>query len=164
MCGIIVESKSEKWKVGERVISIFNQTHLRGQVKGVHMLSGLGLPLEGVLQEYRVFGEEGLVRTPGYLGDGEACTLPIAGLTAWMAVNGMRPLGQPGGKGESVLIQGTGGVAVSGLQIAHASGAEGMLLFFALISKKLTLVGQLSSPPLPTRSSNWPRSWAQTKP
>ncbi|CZR59014.1 related to NADPH quinone oxidoreductase homolog PIG3 [Phialocephala subalpina] len=41
-----------------------------------------------------------------------------------MAINGMRPLGQPGGKGEKVLIQGTGGVAVSGLQIAHASGAE----------------------------------------
>ena len=54
-----------------------------------------------------------------------AATLPIVDLTAWMAINGMRPLGQVGGKGESVLIQRTGGVA-SGLQIAHASGAEGI--------------------------------------
>ncbi|QSZ37828.1 hypothetical protein DSL72_008928 [Monilinia vaccinii-corymbosi] len=36
----------------------------------------------------------------------------------------MRPLGQPAGKGESVLIQGTGGVSISGLQIAKASGME----------------------------------------
>ncbi|KAG9239349.1 hypothetical protein BJ875DRAFT_448489 [Amylocarpus encephaloides] len=35
-----------------------------------------------------------------------ACTLPIAGVTAWMALNEMRPLGK---KGEGVLRQGTGG-------------------------------------------------------
>jgi NADPH:quinone reductase-like Zn-dependent oxidoreductase len=91
------------------------------------MKHGLGLPLPGVLAEYRVFPEYGLVKAPAYLSDEEAATLPIAGLTAWMAINGMRPLGQPGGEGETVLIQGTGGVAVSGLQIAVASGAEGMI-------------------------------------
>lgn len=90
------------------------------------MKSGLGLPLPGVLAEHRVFDAEGLVEKPAYLTAEEACTLPIAGLTAWMAMNGMRILGQPGGKGETVLIQGTGGVAVSGLQIAKASGAEGI--------------------------------------
>ena len=126
MCGTVVTSHSPRWKVGDRVVSIFNQTHLKGQVKAVHMKSGLGLPLPGVLAEYRVFDAEGLVRKPEYLTDEEAATLPIAALTAWMAMNGMRPLGQPGGKGETVLIQGTGGVAVSGLQIAKASGAEGV--------------------------------------
>lgn len=124
MSGTIVVSNSPKWKVGDKVLSIFNQTHIKGQVKAKDMKSGLGLPLQGVLAEYRVFGEEGLVRKPGYLGDEEAATLPIAAMTAWMAVNGMRPLGSPGGKGEKVLIQGTGGVAVSGLQIAKASGSE----------------------------------------
>lgn len=44
-----------------------------------------------------------------------------------MAINGMRPLGAPGGKGETVLVQGTGGVAINGLQIAKASGAEGII-------------------------------------
>jgi NADPH:quinone reductase-like Zn-dependent oxidoreductase len=54
------------------------------------MKSGLGLPLPGVLAEYRVFPDYGLVRKPEYLSDEEAATLPIAGLTAWMAINGMR--------------------------------------------------------------------------
>lgn len=124
MSGTIITSNSDRWKEGDQVLSIFNQTHLKGQVKAEHMKHGLGLPLQGVLAEYRVFNAEALVKKPSYLGDGEAATLPIAGLTAWMAVNGMRPLGEAGGKGEKVLIQGTGGVAVSGLQIAKASGAE----------------------------------------
>lgn len=125
ICGTIVTSKSESWKEGDRVLSIFNQTHLKCQVKAENMKSGLGLPLPGCLTEYRVFPEYGLVKAPSYLSDEEAATLPIAGVTAWMAMNGMRPLGQPGGKGETVLIQGTGGVAINGLQIAKASGAEG---------------------------------------
>lgn len=100
------------------------------------MASGLGLPLPGVLCEYRVFPEEGLVRKPSYLSDEEAATLPIAGCTAWMAINGFRPLGKPlGGEGveesrkEVVLIQGTGGVAIMGLLIAKAAGATGMSFY-----------------------------------
>ncbi|KAI7053192.1 NAD(P)-binding protein, partial [Hortaea werneckii] len=65
-----------------------------------------------------------------YLTDEEAATLPIASVTAWMAINGMRPMGQPannkhqGGVNETVLLQGTGGVATAGLQIAHAAGLK----------------------------------------
>jgi NADPH:quinone reductase-like Zn-dependent oxidoreductase len=126
MCGTIISSNSPVWKEGDEVLSIFNQTHQKGQVKAQHMKSGLGLPLPGVLAEYRVFPEYGLVRKPAYLSDEQACTLPIAGVTAWMAINGMRPLGEAGGRGETVLIQGTGGVAASGLLIAKASDAEGL--------------------------------------
>lgn len=125
MCGTIVLSNSQSWAVGDRVLSIFTQTHLTGQIKAENMNSGLGLPLQGVLAEYRVFPDYGLVKAPGYLAAEEASTLPIAGLTAWMAINGMRPLGTSGGSGEKILIQGTGGVAINGLQIAKASGAEG---------------------------------------
>jgi NADPH:quinone reductase-like Zn-dependent oxidoreductase len=125
MCGTIVSSNSSLWKPGDRVLSIFNQTHLKGQLKAHHMKSGLGLPTPGVLTQYRTFPEYGIVKAPSYLPDVEAATLPVASLTAWMAINGMRPLGQAGGKGETVLIQGTGGVSIAGLQIAKASGAEG---------------------------------------
>jgi NADPH:quinone reductase-like Zn-dependent oxidoreductase len=59
------------------------------------------------------------------LSDDEACTLQIAGTTAWMAVNGTRPLGSPGGQGEVILVQGTGGVSINALLVAKASGAEG---------------------------------------
>ncbi|EKG18125.1 Alcohol dehydrogenase superfamily zinc-containing [Macrophomina phaseolina MS6] len=130
MCGVITavgeggSSATVPWKVGDRVVSIFNQTHLTGQVKAHHMASGLGLPLDGVLQTHRVFPSYGLVRAPEYMTDEEASCLPIAAVTAWMSINGMRPLGQPGGEGEVVLLQGTGGVSISGLQIAKASGAK----------------------------------------
>lgn len=137
MCGTVVavgESSGDGiWKVGDRVLSTFNQGHLSGQIDAAGMATGLGLPLEGVLQTYRVFPVTGLVRAPSYLTDEEAACLPIAAVTAWMAINQFRPLGQPGGKGETVLLQGTGGVSISGLQIAHAAGAKSMFPFFFLV-------------------------------
>jgi NADPH:quinone reductase-like Zn-dependent oxidoreductase len=51
----------------------------------------------GVLCEFRIFKDSAVIQTPDYLSDDEACALGGAGTTAWMAVNGMRPLGQPGG-------------------------------------------------------------------
>ncbi|KAK2611633.1 hypothetical protein N8I77_004964 [Diaporthe amygdali] len=125
MCAEVVTVGSDvsSWKTGDRVMGTFCQDHLTGQIKSHHMGSGLGLPLEGVLQDYRVFPEQGLVKTPDYLTDEEASCLPVAAVTAWMSINGFRPLGQSGGKGQVVLVQGTGGVSISGLQIAKASGA-----------------------------------------
>jgi NADPH:quinone reductase-like Zn-dependent oxidoreductase len=129
ICGEIVslgsETNARGFHIGDRVLSIFNQTHLDGQIQAEDMTSGLGKPLPGVLCEYRCFPVSGLVTAPDYLSDVQASTLPIAGVTAWMAINGMRQLGQWGGKGEVVLIQGTGGVAINGLLIAKAAGATG---------------------------------------
>lgn len=130
MCGEIVAvgPNVTAWKNGDRVLSTFIPSHQTGQIKAHDMAFGMGLPLEGVLQDYRVFPATGIVRAPDYLSDEEASCLPIAAVTAWMAINGMRPLGQSGGKGESVLVQGTGGVSISGLQIAKASGATSKYL------------------------------------
>ncbi|VUC25135.1 unnamed protein product [Clonostachys rosea] len=138
MAGEIVASKSPRWKkTGARVLSIFNQTHLTGQIKESDLVSGLGFPLPGVLVQYRVFPDYALVPIPDYLSDEEACTLPIAAVTAWTSINGFRPLGQyldltsddsqpkdqPKDKKVPVLLaQGTGGVSVAALQIAHAAG------------------------------------------
>lgn len=135
MAGTIAASRSPRWKVGDRVASIFNQDHLSGQVRETDLASGLGLPLPGVLAEYRVFPERGLVGIPDYLKDEEACCLPIAAVTAWMSINGFQPLGehldfsgddnkaQPPG----ILLQGTGGVAIAGLQIAKAAGFKAVV-------------------------------------
>ena len=73
-----------------------------------------------------------MLPTPGYLTDDEACTLNVAGVTAWMAINGTRPIGVPGGKGEAILLQGTGGVSINGLLIAKAAGAECTFHFLPL--------------------------------
>lgn len=128
MCGVVeaVGEGVSAWKTGDRVLSIFNQGHQTGQIREAHMSTGLGLPLEGVLQTHRVFPATGLVAAPGHLTDDEAACLPIAAVTAWMSINQFRPLGQPGGRGEVVVLQGTGGVSISGLQIAHAAGATSM--------------------------------------
>ena len=115
---------SSPWKEGQRVTAIFNQTHLTGQLKEKDMAFGLGLPLPGCLIEYRCFPTESLVAVPDYMTDEEACCLPIASVTAWMSINGMRPKGQLASGGDTVLIQGTGGVAIAGLQIAHAAGLK----------------------------------------
>lgn len=131
MCGIVTAvgpgPHTVPWKIGDRVLSIFNQTHLTGQIRPADMASGLGKPLDGVLQTSRAFPTAGLVRCPDYLSDEEGACLPIAAVTAWMAINGFREMGKPGGEGETVVLQGTGGVAVAGLQIAKASGAKGGL-------------------------------------
>ena len=79
-----------------------------------------GGPLPGVLAEYVLFDEHSVVRTPSYLSDREASTLPIAAVTAWVALfehGRVRP-------GDTVLVEGTGGVSIFALQLAVAAGAR----------------------------------------
>lgn len=127
MCGVITKIGDEvsNWKIGDRVLSTFLPEHQTGQVTEKELSRGMGLPLPGVLTTHRVFPAYGLVRAPSYMSDEEASTLPIASVTAWMSINGMRPMGQSGGKDEFILLQGTGGVAIAGLQIGKATGAKG---------------------------------------
>ncbi|KAI5200716.1 zinc-binding dehydrogenase [Aureobasidium subglaciale] len=129
MCGTVIKAgPGASLKEGQRVLSIFLQTHQTGQVQESDMASGVGLPLEGVLQEYRVFPDTALVTVPDYLSDEEAATLPIAGVTAFMAMNWMQPVGKPIRDPETiVLFQGTGGVSISGLQIAKACGLKAIV-------------------------------------
>ncbi|KAI1419366.1 hypothetical protein F5Y12DRAFT_720787 [Xylaria sp. FL1777] len=126
-CGSIVKlgpgASDSGLQEGDRVASIFYQTHLTGQVVAKNMESGLGKPLNGCLTQYRVFPAYGLIKVPGYLSDSEAACLPVAAVTAWMSINSFQPIGEPlRGKDKVVLLQGTGGVAISGLQTAKVLG------------------------------------------
>jgi NADPH:quinone reductase-like Zn-dependent oxidoreductase len=80
----------------------------------------LGGSVQGVLSEYVVLDQDWAVRAPDSLNDAEASTLPCAGLTAWTALVERGHLHA----GQTVVVQGTGGVALFGLQIAAAHGAE----------------------------------------
>jgi NADPH:quinone reductase-like Zn-dependent oxidoreductase len=109
--GEVVElgESASRFSVGDRVIPCFFQGG-----------KSLGGPLDGVLQEYRVFSEDGLFRAPAHLSDEEAATLPCAALTAWSAIveeGRTKP-------GDSVLVQGTGGVSLFALQFAKLCGAR----------------------------------------
>ena len=73
-----------------------------------------GFGIDGLLSEYAVFHERGLVHIPKYLSYIEAASLPCAAVTAWTALNKIEPL-RPG---QTVLIQGTGGVSLFALQFA----------------------------------------------
>jgi NADPH:quinone reductase-like Zn-dependent oxidoreductase len=80
----------------------------------------LGGPLPGVLAEYILLHEAGAVAPPASLSDTEASTLAIAALTAWYAYFETGKLTP----GQTVVVQGTGGVALFGMQIAQAIGAR----------------------------------------
>jgi NADPH:quinone reductase-like Zn-dependent oxidoreductase len=108
-----------RFKPGDRAVPIFFQGWFEGEPTNEKLATGLGANLDGVLCEYRVFGASGLLPIPDYLTDAEAAALPCAGVTAWSAVvklGGIRP-------GDTVLVQGTGGVALFALQFAKLMGA-----------------------------------------
>lgn len=144
MCGVVVGvgPSSSPWRLGDRVVSTFLPGFAAGQVREHHLATSLGFPADGVLQTHRVFSAAGLVRAPAHLSDDEAACLPVAALTAWMALFWDRPLGEAavlGLKGKTVLVQGTGGVSICGLQIAKASGATGEFSEFFLFTSYRSL-------------------------
>jgi NADPH:quinone reductase-like Zn-dependent oxidoreductase len=107
-----------RFKKGDRVAACFMQKWIEGPGTREKAASALGGAIDGVLREYAAFSEDGLVAVPGSLSDAEAAALPCAAVTAWHALfehTAMAP-------GETVLIQGTGGVSVFALQFAHVAG------------------------------------------
>ncbi|KAK3346382.1 hypothetical protein B0T25DRAFT_278173 [Lasiosphaeria hispida] len=117
---LVVGSKVTAWKQGDSVVTLFNQGHQFGPISVATSKSGLGGALDGTLRQYGVFNENGLVRAPANLSHVEAATLTCAALTSWNALYGLKPL-KPG---ETVLVQGTGGVSLFALQFAKAAGAR----------------------------------------
>ncbi|KAI1031137.1 hypothetical protein LB504_000229 [Fusarium proliferatum] len=119
----IVEAVGEgvtEWKVGDRVVANFTQEHIAGRLTRDVGLTQLGGETQGLLGEYFIFPKTGVVKISDYLSFEEASCLPCAALTAWNALYGLTPL-RPG---QTVLLQGTGGVSTFALQIAHAAGAK----------------------------------------
>lgn len=119
---IAVGDGVEKWAVGDRVMPIFAQQWLDGESSEEKRRSSLGAGAiwDGVLREYAVFDQEGLVAIPGHLSYEEASTLPCAALTAWNAIvvsGKVKP-------GETVLTLGTGGVSIFAAQFAQMSGGR----------------------------------------
>ena len=108
-----------RFKAGDRVAGTFFQ----GWISGAPPMPrpALGSPLDGMLAEYVVLDESGLVHVPASLTYEEAATLPCAGVTVW---NALMVAGRPLRAGDTVLCLGTGGVSILALQIAKAAGAK----------------------------------------
>src|SRR5581483_4566763 len=106
--------------VGERVAALFMQKWPSGPLTDAASRSALGGNIDGLLAEYAVLHEDGVIPVPEHLTNEEAATLPCAALTAWNALfdsSRIKP-------GDSVLIQGTGGVSLFALQFARLAGAR----------------------------------------
>lgn len=108
-------------EVGDRVASTVFQRWLDGDTLSTPILrSVLAGSLDGVLADRVVLHEDGLVHVPEHLSDEEAATLPCAGVTAWNALvtkGRVRP-------GQTILVQGTGGVSIFALQFGLLAGAR----------------------------------------
>jgi NADPH:quinone reductase-like Zn-dependent oxidoreductase len=113
-------TKVTRFRKGDRVAAIFFQQWIDGRPPREYMASALGGAIDGMLSQYVTLNENGLVAIPGHLSYEEAATLPCAGVTAW---NGLVTRGHTR-PGDFVLLQGTGGVSILGLQLAVALGAK----------------------------------------
>jgi len=108
-------------KVGDRVSSLFfSDTWIGGPPTPQRLAGSMGGPRDGCGQELLKISEHGVIKAPDYLTDEQVASLPCAALTAW------RALVVDGGvkAGDTVVLQGTGGVSIFALQFAKALGCE----------------------------------------
>jgi NADPH:quinone reductase-like Zn-dependent oxidoreductase len=96
------------------------QKWIAGEPDLERLTGTLGGPIDGTMAEFMCLPEDGVVKSPAYLSDEEAATLPCAALTAWSALvtyGKVKPA-------DRVLVQGTGGVALFALQFAKLIGCH----------------------------------------
>lgn len=109
---------------GDRVLGAFFQGWLDGPFDmDAAVFSALGGSIDGMLSEYVVLAEAGLVRAPHSLEDEAAATLPCAGVTAWVGLHELATIAP----NETLLALGTGGVSTFALQLAKRAGARVIL-------------------------------------
>jgi NADPH:quinone reductase-like Zn-dependent oxidoreductase len=111
-------------QVGDRVCGIFMQRWLDGPLTAEKSKAALGGDVDGMLAEYVLLDQDGVVRFPEHLSYEEAATLPCAGVTAWNALHHAGEPPQAALPGETIVIQGTGGVSIFALQFAKLLGAR----------------------------------------
>ena len=109
-----------RFRVGDRVAGIFFEGWIDGPPSEASLATDRGGNPGGMLSEYVVSHEDGLVSIPSHLSYEEVATLPCAAVTAWVGLFKRGRL-QPG---QYVLLEGTGGVSVFGLIFSHAAGAR----------------------------------------
>lgn len=109
-----------RFKPGDRVVGLFLQNWQDGGPSQAKSRGGLGGDIDGMLADYVALPERGVSHFPAHLSYQEAATLPCAALTAWNALfhaANTKP-------GDTIVIQGTGGVSIFALQFAKLVGAR----------------------------------------
>lgn len=129
-----------RWEAGDRVSTAFFPTWRSGAFSPAHLAIALGGgQTDGVLGEYVVAHQDAIVAIPDHLTFDQAATLPCAGVTAWQALFARGRIEA----GQTVLVQGTGGVALIALQLANAAGAR--VIVISSSDEKLTQASRLGA-------------------
>jgi NADPH:quinone reductase-like Zn-dependent oxidoreductase len=105
--------------VGDRVVAVYYPAWRSGEADAAAPRIRPGEGVDGYGAQYVAVPETWVTRAPAGYSDLEAATLTCAGITAWRGVvteGKVRP-------GDTVLVQGTGGVSIFALQFAKAAGA-----------------------------------------
>lgn len=105
--------------VGDAVVSIFHTRWLAGHMPEANFRRVPGDGIDGYAREAVVTPADWFTRAPKGYTHAEAATLTCAGVTAWRAL----VTDGPTIAGQTVLVQGSGGVSVFALQFAKAMGA-----------------------------------------
>ena len=108
---------------GDRVVASFFLDWVDGPPTAAAAASALGGAVDGTLTTHQVFPDHSLVKIPQSFSFEEAATFPCAGVTAWHALVSTGNIGPQ----DTVLLLGTGGVSIFGLQIARMKGAKTIL-------------------------------------
>jgi NADPH:quinone reductase-like Zn-dependent oxidoreductase len=111
-------------QVGDRVCGIFMQRWSDGPLTAEKSKAALGGDVDGMLAEYALLDQDGVVHFPEHLSYEEAATLPCAGVTAWNALHHAGATAHPAVASDTIVVQGTGGVSIFALQFAKLLGAR----------------------------------------
>jgi NADPH:quinone reductase-like Zn-dependent oxidoreductase len=109
----------ERWKVGDRVMASFVRDWITGPPDDAVLRTGFGGGIDGFLCERAAVPAHCLVSVPAAMSFAQAATLPCAGVTVWHA---LRRAGTHAG--QTLLLLGTGGVSIFGLQLGRALGCR----------------------------------------
>jgi len=117
---VAVGDQVTRWKVGDKVMSLFFPNWTEGAPTLAKTRAISGESFDGYITELSNISEAAVTAIPSSYTYAEAATLPCAGLTAW------RALMEEGSiqAGDSVLIEGSGGMSIFALQLALMAGAR----------------------------------------
>jgi len=138
----------QRWQGGERVISTFVAGWLDGAAPAASFT--LGVPGPGMLATHVLLDADWAAPAPATLDAAQASTLPCAALTAWFALVEQGSLHA----GQTVLIHGTGGVALFGLQFARLHGAQ--VIVVSGNEDKRAQAQALGAQQVLARDADWP--------
>jgi NADPH:quinone reductase-like Zn-dependent oxidoreductase len=110
----------KRFRVGDLVCPTYLPDWHSGPIEAGRVRRRLGGPTDGVLTELMCVHEDEAVPAPSHLDATEAAALPVAAATTWRVLyrsGSLRP-------GETLLVQGAGGISTTALQLAKAGGAR----------------------------------------